>query len=83
VEISGHSWDPLSWKNTKEESAADLSCPKCGSSDTRRSHSRGTRSAVERILGRYPLRCRSCRARFFRIRTAHRSMRSEHTSPLT
>jgi hypothetical protein len=83
MEILGHSWDQLSWKNTKEESVADLSCPKCGSSDTRRSHSRGTWSTVERIFGRYPLRCRSCRARFFRMRTVHRSIDSGQASLLT
>jgi Zn finger protein HypA/HybF involved in hydrogenase expression len=42
------------------------SCPKCGSQDVRRSHGEGLMPALLRILGRWPFRCRSCRARFYR-----------------
>jgi len=41
-------------------------CPKCGSPDVRRSHQDGLPAAILRILGRWPFRCRSCRARFYR-----------------
>jgi hypothetical protein len=43
-----------------------LSCPKCGSVHVRRSKSEGVLAALLRIFGRWPFRCRSCRARFFR-----------------
>jgi predicted RNA-binding Zn-ribbon protein involved in translation (DUF1610 family) len=43
-----------------------LSCPKCGSSNVRRSKSEGMLAAVLRIFGRWPFRCRSCRSRFYR-----------------
>jgi len=42
------------------------SCPKCGSQDVRRSHGEGVMPSLLRILGRWPYRCRSCRARFYR-----------------
>jgi len=42
-----------------------LSCPKCGSTDVRRSHNSGFLTALLRAFGRWPLRCRSCRARFY------------------
>jgi len=42
------------------------SCPKCGSADVRRSHSEGVLTALLRVLGRWPFRCRSCRSRFYR-----------------
>jgi len=42
------------------------SCPKCGSQDVRRSNSEGVMPALLRALGRWPFRCRSCRARFYR-----------------
>jgi transposase-like protein len=41
-------------------------CPKCGSNDIRRSKSDGFYAAVQRAFGRWPFRCRSCRARFYR-----------------
>jgi len=68
----GSSRDPL--PDPKQQVAGEkhgaterlLSCPKCGSSDVRRSHHQGTLSAVLRTLGRWPFRCRSCRSRFYR-----------------
>ena len=44
---------------------AHYSCPKCGSTDVRRAKSEGTMSAILRIFGRWPFRCRSCRRRFY------------------
>jgi len=46
--------------------ASALSCPKCGSHDVRRSKSDGFYAVLQRTLGRWPFRCRSCRARFYR-----------------
>jgi hypothetical protein len=43
-----------------------LSCPKCGSSDIRRSKSEGLFSGLARMFGRWPFRCRSCRVKFYR-----------------
>jgi len=43
-----------------------LSCPKCGSSDVRRSKSEGIWGGLARMFGRWPYRCRSCRIRFYR-----------------
>ncbi|HEV2202139.1 MAG TPA: hypothetical protein VGR73_20150 [Bryobacteraceae bacterium] len=51
----------------QEISAAELSCPKCGSHDVRRSKAEGFWAAIQRTFGRWPFRCRSCRARFFRL----------------
>jgi len=51
----------------KEISDAEISCPKCGSHDVRRSKAEGAWAALQRIFGRWPFRCRSCRARFFRF----------------
>ena len=45
---------------------AGLKCPKCGSSDIRRSRVDGIRDSVMRALGRWPFRCRSCRVKFFK-----------------
>jgi len=42
------------------------SCPKCGSHDVRRSRGDGLMPPLQRMLGRWPFRCRSCRARFYR-----------------
>ena len=41
-------------------------CPKCGSADVRRARSEGFAAAFLQMFGRWPFRCRSCRARFFR-----------------
>ena len=46
--------------------AARHGCPKCGSMDVRRARSEGFAAAVLQLIGRWPFRCRSCRARFFR-----------------
>jgi hypothetical protein len=50
------------------------SCPKCGSSDVRRSSRDGLWSSILAIMGRWPYRCRSCRSRFYR----HGSPPQEH-----
>jgi hypothetical protein len=44
----------------------DLFCPKCGSTNVRRSKSEGLWAALQRMVGRWPFRCRSCRSRFYR-----------------
>lgn len=41
-------------------------CPKCGSTDVRRSSREGFGATLLAIVGRWPFRCRSCRGRFFR-----------------
>jgi ribosomal protein L37AE/L43A len=45
-------------------------CPKCGSTDIRRSKSEGLLAAVAQMFGRWPFRCRSCRVRFYRAAEA-------------
>jgi len=42
-----------------------MTCPKCGSSDVRRSHTEGIAAAMLRVFGKWPYRCRSCRSRFY------------------
>jgi hypothetical protein len=50
-----------------DESSLDRAfCPKCGSSDIRRSKSEGLIAVVNQVFGRWPFRCRSCRRRFYR-----------------
>ena len=41
-------------------------CPKCGSTDVRRSKTGGFWDAIHRFMGHWPFRCRSCRFRFHR-----------------
>jgi hypothetical protein len=43
-------------------------CPKCGSTDVRRSTQEGIKIMLRRVLGQWPFRCRSCRQLFFRSR---------------
>jgi transposase-like protein len=43
-----------------------LFCPKCGSTDVRRSRGEGLRAFLFAIFGRMPFRCRSCRSKFYR-----------------
>ena len=50
---------------TIDQSDSGFWCPKCGSHDVRRSKGEGGWAAFLRIFGRWPFRCRSCRARFF------------------
>jgi hypothetical protein len=45
-------------------------CPKCGSTDIRRSKSDGFYAVIQRMFGRWPYRCRSCRVRFYRTADA-------------
>lgn len=40
-------------------------CPRCGSPDVRTSKHPGLIDAVADAFGRVPLRCRSCRTRFY------------------
>ena len=47
-----------------------LRCPKCGSNDIRRSKSDGFFAVIQRVFGRWPFRCRSCRSRFYRTADA-------------
>jgi transposase-like protein len=49
-----------------ESSKRTAKCPKCGSSDIRRSKSDGFYAVLQRVFGRWPFRCRSCRMRFYR-----------------
>jgi hypothetical protein len=44
-----------------------LQCPKCGSSDVRRTAREGFIAWVFRHFGRAPFLCRSCHIRFFRV----------------
>jgi hypothetical protein len=41
-----------------------LACPKCGTRDIRVSHSYGIREQLRGLIGKYPLRCRRCNARW-------------------
>jgi hypothetical protein len=41
-------------------------CPKCGSKDIVRSEHASLWVALRVMFGRWPFRCRSCRARFYR-----------------
>ena len=50
----------------QEPTAHSLKCPRCGSNDLRRSKSDGLIAVIQRIAGRWPFRCRSCRKRFYR-----------------
>ena len=43
-----------------------LYCPKCGSTDVRRSRSEGPVAFFNGLFGRLPFRCRSCRIKFYR-----------------
>jgi len=53
-------------------------CPKCGSTDIRRSKSDGFFAVIQRIFGRWPFRCRSCRQRFYRVSDAPPDMDHPH-----
>jgi hypothetical protein len=55
-------------KNEEQEASEDerLICPKCGSHDVRRSNAESFVSTLFRMFGKWPFRCRSCRARFHR-----------------
>jgi hypothetical protein len=44
-----------------------MTCPKCGSSDTRTSKSPRWIDVLQRVLGRKAFRCRTCRKRFFAL----------------
>jgi hypothetical protein len=50
----------------QESQVSRFNCPKCGSTDIRRSRNEGFWAAFFQVFGRWPFRCRSCRARFFR-----------------
>jgi len=43
-----------------------MACPKCGSTDIRRSRSDSFVGYFISIFGRHPYRCRSCRVKFYR-----------------
>jgi predicted RNA-binding Zn-ribbon protein involved in translation (DUF1610 family) len=64
----------FNWKNgftlENEIPDVDFACPKCGSPDVRRSRSSGFLAGILRMFGRWPFRCRSCRARFYRAADA-------------
>jgi predicted RNA-binding Zn-ribbon protein involved in translation (DUF1610 family) len=53
-------------------------CPKCGSTDIRRSKSDGFYAVIQRVFGRWPFRCRSCRQRFYRSADAPLDMDHPH-----
>jgi len=42
-----------------------MTCPSCGSVETRPSRTAAWADVFQRLRGREPLRCRKCRARFF------------------
>ena len=56
----------VSMRGNQEETVDGLHCPKCGSSDIRRSKSTGLIAAILRAFGRWPFRCRSCRMRYYK-----------------
>jgi Zn finger protein HypA/HybF involved in hydrogenase expression len=41
-----------------------LACPKCGTRDIRVSHRKGLAEHLRGVIGKYPLRCRRCNARW-------------------
>ena len=41
-----------------------LACPKCGTRDIRVSHLHGIGEQLRGLIGKYPLRCRRCNARW-------------------
>ncbi len=47
-----------------------MTCPHCGNSDVRRSHSSQRGDVLHRAFGRDAYRCRKCRLRFFLPRYA-------------
>lgn len=44
-----------------------MACPKCGSTDVRRSRSEGIVAFLFSMFGRWPYRCRSCRVKFYHV----------------
>src|SRR5580658_1959490 len=50
----------------QEPDPDSLFCPKCGSTDVRRSRGEGVVALFFAIFGRMPFRCRSCRVKFYR-----------------
>ncbi|HLH39740.1 MAG TPA: hypothetical protein VKX39_11385 [Bryobacteraceae bacterium] len=53
----------------RHEVASKPACPKCGSTDIRRSRGEGLIALLARIFSRWPYRCRSCRVKFYRYST--------------
>lgn len=49
-----------------EPDPESLFCPKCGSTDVRRSRGDGPLAFFNGLFGRLPYRCRSCRGKFYR-----------------
>lgn len=59
-----------------EPEPGSLFCPRCGSTDVRRSRSEGPLAFFHGLFGRLPFRCRSCRGKFYRHTPEH-----EHHEP--
>jgi len=57
---------PMPVTTDRYTSDVGFRCPKCGSSDVRRSKAEGFWDALLRLRGHWPFRCRSCRFRFHR-----------------
>jgi hypothetical protein len=63
-------WDePVSQQH--EPDPESLFCPKCGSTDVRRSRGEGPLAFLLGLMGRMPFRCRSCRMKFYRHAQQH------------
>ena len=55
--------------DTREGMYADMPrCPHCGWQNVRLSHNKGVLDALLGIFSVFPFRCRSCGARFHRVR---------------
>lgn len=44
-----------------------MTCPKCNSSDVRRSRDTGWKDTLQSLVGRQPFRCRKCRHRYLAL----------------
>jgi len=55
-------------------------CPHCGSSNMRRSHTKGLEYVLGWIFQLHPYRCLDCSERHFRFRSSHSHAVPHHSS---